>query len=304
MRSVSFRVRPWLTRSVLLRVGPWLTRSVLVCGGLWLVFVSVAAAERPHFVSKGPDKAITVDGNYDDWYGALQPFGADPVAIQFLNDGEFLYVRLTASDPGVRRQIVRQGMTVWFDPGGGTKKKFGVRYPVVLQSGPDAEGRGGPGGRRGRRGEGPPPDEDGPPRDRVDIIGPGKDDARSMTRSHLSGLEVTIRPEQGTLQYELKVPLAKSADHPYAIETAPGKTIGVGVETEKMQQRSFGTDRGGGFGGGGGGGGMGGGGRGRGGAGGMGGRGGGGRRGGTDQRQLEPLKPLKTWGTVAIGPVR
>lgn len=54
----------------------------------------------------------------------------------------------------------------------------------------------------------------------------------------------------------LKVPLARTADHPYAIETAPGKTIG-------------------------------------------------GRRGGGDrQRELEPPKPLKGWGTVAIGPVR
>jgi hypothetical protein len=268
-------------KSVLIRVRRWLTRSVLVCGGLWLVFASVAAAERPHFVSKGPDKAIAVDGKFDDWYGALQPFGDSPVAMQFLNDGEFLYVRLTASDAGARMQIVRQGMTIWFDPGGGTKKKFGVRYPVVERADPDAQGIGGP-------------------RNRVDVIGPGKDDHRSLTRDHLSGLDVAIRSEQGMLQYELKVPLAKSTDHPYAIETAPGKTIGVGVETEKMQQRSSGAGRGGGIGGGGGG--MGGGGRGRGG-GGMGGRGRGGG-GGNRQREFEPPKPLKGWGTVAIGPAR
>ena len=95
--------------SVLFRVRPWLVRSVLVCVGLWLTFLSVAAAERPHFDSKGPDKAITVDGKFDDWYGHLQPFGADPVAIQFLNDGEFLYVRLTASDAAARMQISAAG---------------------------------------------------------------------------------------------------------------------------------------------------------------------------------------------------
>ena len=54
--------------------------------------------------------------------------------------------------------------------------------------------------------------------------------------------------KQGTLQYQLKVPLARNGDHPYAIETAPGKTIGVGLETGKLQQRSFGAGRGGGFG--------------------------------------------------------
>ncbi len=276
-------------------------RSVVVGGGLLLSFLSAVAAERPHFESKGPDSPITVDGRFDDWYGHLQPFGADPVALQFLNDGEFLYVRLTASDPSARMQIARLGLTVWFDAGGGTKKKFGVKYPVVEESGPDEEGqRQG----RGRRGQGPPPDETGPPTGRVDVIGPGKGDARSLTRGHLQGLDVAMHNEQGTLQYELKVPLAKTADHPYAIETAPGKTIGVGLETGKMPQRSGGMGRGGGGGGGGmGGGGMGGGGRGRGGGGGggmgRGGGGGGGRQGGPEQR-----KPLKSWGTVTIGLVR
>jgi hypothetical protein len=274
----------------------------LVCGGLYLTFLSVAASERPHFDSKGPDKAITVDGNFDDWYGHLQPFGSDPVAIQFLNDGEFLYVRLTASDAAARMQIARLGMTVWFDPGGGTKKKFGVKYPVVEQGGQDSQGRGRGGfggGGRGRRGG---DDETGPSTERVDVLGPGKDDARSLTRGHLQGLDVAIHNEQGTLQYELKVPLAKTGDHPYAIETAPGKTIGVGLETGKMPQRSAGMGRGGG-----GGGGMGGGGRGRGG-GGMGGRGGGGggggRAGGGRQGGFEQPKPWKSWATVTIGPVR
>ena len=52
---------------------------------------------------------------------------------------------------------------------------------------------------------------------RFDVIGQGKDDARSLTRGHLQGLDVAMHNEQGTLQYELKVPLAKTGDHPYAI---------------------------------------------------------------------------------------
>jgi hypothetical protein len=276
--------------------------AVLVCVGLWQQAVSVA--ERPHFDSKGRDGAIAVDGRYDDWYGNLQPFGNDPVSIQFLNDAGFLYVRLTASEAATRMQIIRQGMTMWFDPGGGTKKKFGIRYPVVEQDDGGEQGRGGRGGGygggRGRRGGDEPSEQSTGPADRVDIIGPGKDDARSLTRDHLSGVEVAIRTEQGSLQYELKVPLARTADHPYALGTTTGRTIGVGVETAKRQQRSFGSGRGGGFGGGGGG--MGGGGRGRGG-GGMGGRGGG-RGGGEGQRGFEPAKPLKGWATVTIAQVR
>jgi hypothetical protein len=255
-------------------------------------------AERPRFESQRRDDAITVDGKFDDWYGQLQPFAADPVAIQFLNDGEFLYVRLTASDPAARMMIRRLGMTLWFDPSGGTKKKFGIKYPVIEAGAGFGEGRGGRGGASGRRGEGPP-DDAAAPADRLDILGPGKDDARSLTREHSSGVEVALRSEEGTLHYELKVPLARTADHPYAIETSPGSTIGVGLETGKLQQH-FGAPRGGGFGGGGGGGGgMPGGGHGRGGGGG-GGRGG----GGGGQREFQPPKPLKPWAIVTIAPVR
>src|SRR5260221_9621849 len=100
----------------------------------WLflgMVAAVTAAERPHFDSQLRDGAITVDGKYDDWYGNLQPFEAAPVSVQFLNDGEYLYMRLTASSTPERLEIVRRGFTVWFDPAGGTKKHLGIRYPVV-----------------------------------------------------------------------------------------------------------------------------------------------------------------------------
>jgi hypothetical protein len=267
--------------------------------------VSMTAAERPHFDSQPRDGAITVDGKYDDWSGHLQPFGDQPVSIQALNDGDFLYLRLTASEPGARRQIMRQGLTIWFDPKGGTKKTLGIRYPVVERGGGPEDGResGGFGGGRGAGHRGRPDgsDEDSiVPVDRVDVLGPGKDDARSLTRDHLAGVDVAIRSEQGTVAYELKVPLARTGDRPYALDTQPGKTIGLGIETAKPQQRSFGEDRGGGFGGGG----MGGRGGGMGGrGGGMGGRGGGGGGGGGD-RAFQPPKPLKGWATVTIAPVR
>jgi hypothetical protein len=271
-------------------------------GGFLCLSVALSASEKPRFESKLRDGAIAIDGTFDDWYGALQPFGEEQVAVQFLNDGDYLYMRLTASAPMTRMQILRQGFTVWFDPGGGTKKHLGIRYPVV-EHGSDERG-GGPGGfggfggGHGRHGDGErgAPPEQPQVSDRVDILGPGKDDARSLTREHLSGIDVAMRNEQGTLQYELRVPIAKTADHPYALEAVSGKPIGVGLETEKPQQRSSGGGgRGGGFGGG-----MGG--RG-GGGGGMGGHGGG-SRGGSGGGEFQAPKPVKGWGVVTIAPAR
>src|SRR4051794_26735241 len=88
---------------------------------------TLVAADKPKFASGRRNDAITIDARFEDWPGNLEPFGDKPVSVQFLNDGEFLYMRLTASDPATRMQIVRQGLTVWFDPAGGTKKRFGIR---------------------------------------------------------------------------------------------------------------------------------------------------------------------------------
>jgi len=270
-----------------------------------VVLLSAAgiASEKTRFTSQLRDSAIVADGDFADWYGNLQPFGEHPVSLQVLNDKDFLYLRLTASDSGTRMQIMRLGLTVWFDPSGGDKKKFGVRYPVVEHgSGPGGEegerggGHRGPGrGRGGEEGMEPPH-----PSDRVDILGPGKDDARSLTHQALSGVDVAVREDQGVLHYELKVPLVRSDEHPYAIGTEPGRTIGLGLETGKFEQPSHEGRGGGGMPG------MGGGGGGRG--GGMGGHGGGGGRGGShgggEGRGFEAPKPLKAWATVSIAPAR
>jgi len=274
---------------------------VLLSAGATLV-----ASDKPKFESSPVSEPVTIDGKFEDWPGNLEPFADKPVAVQFQNDGQFLYMRLTASDPATRIQILRQGLTVWFDPAGGTKKHLGVRYPVIDHAQYDSgQGRGGGGyggyggHRGGSGGSGSQPPEGGgssesaePSRtERVDILGPGKDDARELTRDHLPGIDVALRTEQGVLQYELKVPLAKTADHPNAIE-ASNKPIGFGFETQKPQQSSFSQ--------GGRGGGMGGYGGGMGGHGGMHGGGMGRGGGGGGERGAEATKPLNGWGTVSL----
>jgi hypothetical protein len=270
-----------------------------------LAFARLAASEKPHFDSQLRDGAITIDGKYDDWYGNLQPFEQAPVAIQFLNDADYLYMRLTASASAERREILRQGFTVWFDPTGGTKKHLGIRYPVVEHGSGGDQGPGGYGGygggshRGGERGGDSETPSDPAPGDRIDVLGPGKDDARMLTRDHAPGIDVAIREEGGTLQYELKVPLVHNTDHPYAIDAVAGKPVGIGLEAGKAEQHMSSGGRSGGYGGGGGMGGFGGG---RG--GGMGGHGGGGGRGGGGggRQNDESAKPLKGWGTLTIAP--
>jgi uncharacterized membrane protein YgcG len=223
------------------------------------------------------DREIIVDGQSDDWLGAMMYMEDQNISIGIFNDENFLYICMIAEDQFVRNQVMRQGVMLWFDPSGGKKETFGIRFPIGMQPG-DV-----PMGRRG--------DEQDPERFRqarrrsmteLEILGPGKGEQERMPIEEAKGIEINVSPSSGMLVYELKVPLTHSEDHPYAIGAKAGSLIGIRLETPKMARQRMG-----GRGGMGGKGGMGGG---RSGMGGKGGMGGGMRGGGMGPQMPKPLK--------------
>jgi hypothetical protein len=260
-----------------------------------------ASGKKQRLDSHWKDREITVDGDSGEWPGPLLAVDEHQnLTAAAVNDGQFLYIVLHTRDAALRAQIMGQGLIVWFDPGGGEKKSFGLKFPVGMGDG-DMPGR----GRGFRRPDAAAGSAQGDPSQRVaaleppnrlEVFGPDKDDAHSFVADKAPGLSVKVGQVEGSLVYELKVPLVKTGELPYAIQAKSGALIGFGLETVK-RERPEREGRGGGMGGfgGGGGGGMGGrGGMGRGG-GGMGGRGGGMGRG-----DYEPPKPLKAWATIQL----
>jgi len=253
-----------------------------------------ARADRVHLDSHLKDGDVVIDGNISEWTGPFVTLDEQhPVAVAITNDGEYLYLALTASDAAVRRQILAQGLIVWFDPEGKETKHYGIKFPVGMLPGER--------GRAPRPVPGEPGDEDEPARparpqgfeepvNRLEILGPKKDNAHSFVADRAPGVTVKLAEVEGSIVYELRVPLAATADVPYAVGARPGATIGLGLETPKVERPSMEGRRGGaGMGGFGGVGGR---------SGGMGGRGGG--MGGRGGRQFEPARPMKIWATVRL----
>jgi hypothetical protein len=266
-----------------------------------------ASDKRQRIDSHWRERDVVIDGDNGEWPGPL--LRVDPnqsLTAAAVNDGQFLYVVLSTSDAALRAQIMGQGLIVWFDPSGGTKKVFGVKYPVGMAPG-DMPGR----GRGFRRrdpatgaGEGSTADGGEPrqragvpdPPNRLEIYGPEKGDAHSFVPEAVPGIAVKVGQVEGSLVYELKVPIAKTTELPYAIGARNGALLGFGIETPKMERPSR-EGRGGREGG-------------MGGMGGMGGRGGmgrgGGRGGGMGGRGdlFQPPKPLKEWATIQLAGLR
>jgi hypothetical protein len=252
-----------------------------------------ASGKKQRIDSHWKDREVTVDGDDGEWPGPLVPVDDHQrLTAAAVNDGQFLYVVLSTRDAALRAQIIGQGLIVWFDPGGGDKKAFGVKFPVGMADG-DMPGR-------GRGFHRPDPSAGGTqadpgqriaavePPNRLEIFGPAKDDVHSFVADKVPGLSVKVGQVEGALVYELKVPLVRSDEYPYAIAARPGALLGFGLETPKRERPSGERRSMGGFGGG------------MGGRGGMGHGGGMGRGGGMGGGDTKPPQPLKAWAALQL----
>jgi hypothetical protein len=308
--------------------------TTLACLALTAFARHAGAAEKPKFDSDWAAAKVTVDGVNTEW-PALHTVARDVrLSIAVRNDDERIYIALATSDAFTAMEILNQGLIVWLDLEGGSKKRFGITYPMARSSG----SRGAEGGRgqergsggRGAQGRGEEPGEfqprgqapdgadtwsrllSGPELKQAEVRGRGKDDLRTIDLEKQRALLARIgRSEDGMVVYELSVPLTATETLPEWGGTKPGAVIGIGLETPERPRQEASGDRGGGMGGpgggaGGSGGGMGGPGGGMGGGrgGGMGGRGGG--MGGPGEGMRGPGGPggeqkmLKAWTTVRL----
>ncbi len=227
------------------------------------------------------DHEVVIDGKNTEWYGFSVVLDKERVSASLLNDEDYLYIGLVVTDRGLQRQIMRQGITFWFDRNGSDDKKFGIRFPLGFSR---------PGFSRDKMGERGGSDQqrenvsDGS--SELEIYRLGGEQHQRMTMAQASGIEARFHTLHDTLMYELKVPLADNASHPFAIDTTPGSVIGVGVESSHdFEKPPEGTVEG------------------EGGRGGFGGRGGGGRRngfGGGEPGSSGSPEPLKVWAKVQL----
>jgi Tfp pilus assembly protein PilZ len=186
---------------------------------------------------------VTINGRADDWQGALTVFETKGLSLGIRNDDQFMYLCLTSDTPEMRTKIITRGLTVWLDPAGGKSKAVGIRFPIsrsdaqqvmarmneaerqalmtkLQQAAPQAQSR---------------LMEQMVPRAAV-LLGPEKDAENPVTLENLvkQGVEVRSASTGGVFVYELKIPLAVDARHPFAIGVLPGQPVGVGIDIPSM----------------------------------------------------------------------
>jgi hypothetical protein len=178
------------------------------------------------------DNKIVVDGKDNDWGDTMFYIPSAQMTAGVRNDSSNMYVILKATNRQQAFQIMGLGLTVWFDPSGGTSEKFGIHFPIGHEDG----------GALMHRNAGDDQDNnqtqnlaftDMMPNE-LEILGANENGPVRLTIADAKGIELQINRSPDGLIYELRVPLRKSPEHPYAID-AKGRSIGIGFESGKFE---------------------------------------------------------------------
>jgi hypothetical protein len=208
-------------------------RQLFISCAIGILMLGAVGCEEQKLDSNWLDREIVINARSDDWLDTLYYFEGKMVSLGFFNDENHLYVCMLAEHPILQMQLVSQGFTLWFDPAGGKEKAFGIKFPIGMRSMREEMSF-----MRTQENE--------LERDKMrqafeesladlEILGPGGV-RRRIPVEEAKGLEIKVRNETGLFVYELKVPLGADEEHPYAIGTHAGNSIGVGLEIPEVSK--------------------------------------------------------------------
>jgi len=270
LRRTGFARKDWPAGLNLLLV-------VIVC----LAGIGMSGCSKTfELTSRWTNEELVINGTGEQWKDATMLIPGPEVLVGVKNDKENLYLCLMTSNRMTQIQMLALGTTVWFDTEGKKDKAFGIQFPVsgLLQ---------------GRRFPAQQNTEDlrrliEAAQRQYEIVGPGAGEHHRLADKQDKGVDVHLGYADGTLTYELKIPLHKSADHPYAVSADLLNPLTIGLETgeysDAMRAQLSGPPRSAGGSGGGGGG--------------RGGRGGGGQS--SNNMGGDAPEPLKHWLIVHL----
>jgi hypothetical protein len=204
------------------------------------LLLPAGCSSRLALESRRPAGEITVDGSVEEWGNERVEIGGETFYVDIRNDADHLYVSLIPGTQMLQMQIMREGLTLWFDADGGRDKEFGIRFPLGS----------GQGSRAGSGQTSTRPGMDGgfvedlraefeKSLGELEVLGPEQDDCRRMALGAAEGIEVDARLENSLLVYELKLPLSPGEKRPYAVGAAPGNSIGLGFEAPATEMSAL-----------------------------------------------------------------
>jgi hypothetical protein len=187
------------------------------------------------------NRDIIVDGSDREWKDLLLYHAKSKIAFGSCNDDKNLYLILVIGDRSEQRQIMRSGLTVYFDGTGGSDESFAVRFPLGMRGDPRMMSQFHQDRKTGSNDLSRDTLTDllfEKKETEMEIIGPNNDETTRMSAIGGKGIQISMVRAEDKLIYELKIALARTVDEPYGIDAIIGSTVGVGfIVTENEVER-------------------------------------------------------------------
>lgn len=207
--------------------------SILIIFVVTALFLNTGCSSKMlETKSVWPGKNINIDGSIDEWEEIPVISDDDDNTFNFklCNDNDYLYTAFYSKDINLGGQIKMTGVKLWVDSTGGKNKKRGLLF------------RGGPefsemrdlipseGSFEGKEMEFPGGDRS-IERDNFAIIN-SEGDADPISKEGFNGPAIEYGISNGTLIYELKIPLRFKGLESFAIRANPGDEISFCLEIQ------------------------------------------------------------------------
>lgn len=201
--------------------------SLIVITMLGVVLMLNGCSGGLKLTSDWQQREMVIDGSDAQWQRGLYYDKETDMVYGVRNDEKYIYVFLKTVNRSTQMQIGRQGLTVWFDREDGKNQTFGIHYPMSWQE--------------SRTGVAPDTNEEtlhsflDQEYPELEIIGPKKQERQRFSALEAPGIRVKLGRTRETLMYELRVPLNKTSEQPFAIEPASLNRIGIEFETGEFK---------------------------------------------------------------------
>ncbi|MCD6163190.1 MAG: hypothetical protein J7K40_12390 [candidate division Zixibacteria bacterium] len=209
------------------------------CGKPWFKLI-FAILPLVYFISSCNDikmnsqwcnREIFIDGMSFDWENILMNFEYKKINLGILNDDAYLYICLVPLDEVIIQQVMMMGFTVWLTAESDKDFKLGICYPVGI-------------GNNRRLLKDIPIEQNREELKRIFeeslneimIISSNKGDTITIPVENISSVEVRVGTKNERMVYELKIPLIKSSDYPYAIGAFAGQQIEIEFLTGELKK--------------------------------------------------------------------
>ncbi|NOR45838.1 MAG: hypothetical protein GQ534_09660 [Candidatus Delongbacteria bacterium] len=146
------------------------------------------------------------------------------IIISILNNDRYLYIYFLPKSKNALKQIMKQGLYVWFDPKGNKKKVLGLKFPL--------------GNKNLSRGGNQNIDHksDDNIGKKIEIYKDENELVEIIPFVMLDSYGIELKTEfTNNFIYQLKIPIKKDIDHPFAINCEPGKEFSIGFVTPEIK---------------------------------------------------------------------